>query len=213
MRATMRSSSRMPPGEVPAEIGDELGAAELTRRVAENLKRLRKERGLSFDQLASVSGVSRAALSQIESAKTNPTLAVLWKIAVGLSVPFQSLLGVEGGSKASVLRVNDSLPLRSPDGRMESRLLSPAGATPGLEVYELRFLPRGSLRSDPHSAGTSETVVVLTGALRVSVGDERYDLVAGDSIFFSADVGHQYENRGSREARCLDVITYGRGAG
>jgi XRE family transcriptional regulator, regulator of sulfur utilization len=195
----------MPPDEIPPEIGDELGAAELTRRVAENLKRLRKERALSFDQLASVSGVSRAALSQIEGAKTNPTLAVLWKIAVGLSVPFQSLLGVEGGSKARVLRVNDSLPLRSPDGRMESRLLSPAGATPGLEVYELR--------SDPHSAGTSETVVVLTGALRVSVGDERYDLVAGDSIFFSADVGHQYENRGSREARCLDVITYGRGAG
>ncbi|HEU4411337.1 MAG TPA: XRE family transcriptional regulator [Polyangiaceae bacterium] len=211
----MRPSSRTPPPptEAPADLGDEVGAAEMTRRVAENLRRLRKERGLSFDQLASVSGVSRAALSQIEGAKTNPTLAVLWKIAVGLSVPFQALLGVEGGSKARVLRVNDALPLRSPDGRIESRLLSPAGATPGLEVYELRFHPRGTLRSDPHSAGTSETVVVLTGALRVSVADERYDLVAGDSIFFSADVPHQYENRGSREARVLDVITYGRGVG
>lgn len=212
MPPAMRSSSRTPSVEVPVDIGDEVGAAELTRRVAENLRRLRKERGLSFDQLASVSGVSRAALSQIEGAKTNPTLAVLWKIAVGLSVPFQALLGVENGSKAQVLRVNDALPLRSPDGRIESRLLSPAGATPGLEVYELRFQPRGTLRSDPHSGGTSETVVVLTGALRVSVADERHDLVAGDSIFFQADVPHQYENRGSREARVLDVITYGRGA-
>jgi transcriptional regulator with XRE-family HTH domain len=212
MPATMPSTPRTPAGELPADVGDELGAAELTRRVAENLRRLRKERGLSFDQLAAVSGVSRAALSQIEGAKTNPTLAVLWKIAVGLAVPFQALLGVEGASKARVLRANDSLPLRSPDGRIESRLLSPAGATPGLEVYELRFLPRGALKSDPHGAGTSETLVVLTGALRVSVGEERYDLAAGDSIYFAADVPHQYENRSSRESRCLDVITYGRGA-
>lgn len=207
----MPSSSRTPQSELPADLGDELGAAELTRQVAENLRRLRKERGLSFDQLASVSGVSRAALSQIEGAKTNPTLAVLWKIAVGLSVPFQALLGVEGSTKARVLRVNDALPLRSPDGRMESRLLSPAGATPGLEVYELRFQARGALRSDPHSAGTSETLVVLTGALRMSVADEQYDLVAGDSIHFVADVPHQYENRGSRETRVLNIIAYGRG--
>ena len=191
------------------DTGDDVGAADLARRVAETLRRLRKERRLSLDQLAQASGVSRAALSQIEGAKTNPTLAVLWKIAVGLGVPFQGLLGVEEVGKAFVLRAGDSSPLRSADGRMESRLLSPAGATPGVEVYELKFAPRGVLRADPHSAGTSETVVLLTGALRVSVGDESHDLLPGDTIFFRADLPHGYENRSTREARCLDIISYG----
>ncbi|HWZ88184.1 MAG TPA: helix-turn-helix transcriptional regulator, partial [Polyangiaceae bacterium] len=41
--------------------GDELGAAEVARRVADGLKHFRKMRGLSLDDLASRSGVSRAA--------------------------------------------------------------------------------------------------------------------------------------------------------
>jgi len=188
-------------------VGDDIGAAELSRRVADNLRRLRKERALSLDQLSAASGVSRAALSQIEGSKTNPTLMVLWKIAVGLGVPFQALLGTEETGKAKVLRAGDAMPLRSTDGRMESRLLTPSGATPGLEVYELRFQPRGLLKSEPHGVGTTETVTVLTG---IQVGDEVYDLAPGDTIFFQADNPHSYENRSTREARCLDVIAYGR---
>ena len=70
-----------------ASLGDDLGAAELAQRVAENLRRKRKARGMSLDDLARASGVSRAALSQVETVKTNPTVGLLWKIAVGLGVP------------------------------------------------------------------------------------------------------------------------------
>ena len=208
MSKAKSSGARVTPAEsIP---GDEVGAADMARRVAENLRRLRKDRALSLDGLAAASGVSRAALSQIEGSRTNPTLAVLWKIAVGLQVPFHALLGGEDVGKARLLRASDAVPLRSADGRMESRLLSPAGATPGLEVYELRFLPRGLLRSEPHGPGTCETVVVLTGTLRIFVADEVHDLAPGDTVFFRADVPHGYENRSTRDARCLDVIAYGR---
>jgi len=191
-----------------AAAGDDIGAAELGRRIAESLKRLRSERRLSLDQLASTSGVSRAALSQIEGARTNPTLAVVWKIAVGLNVPFQALLGGEEGTKTRVLRSGASPALRSPDGRVESRLLSPAGSDQRADVYELRFAPKGVLQSEAHAAGTTETLVVLTGSLRVTVADESHDLAPGDSIFFHADVRHTYESRSSHEARCIDLVAY-----
>ena len=67
--------------------GDEAGAAELGRRVADNLREHRRVSNLSLDELAKLSGVSRAALSQIETCKTNPSLSVLWKVAVGLEDP------------------------------------------------------------------------------------------------------------------------------
>jgi quercetin dioxygenase-like cupin family protein/DNA-binding XRE family transcriptional regulator len=164
---------------------------------------------MSLDQLAALSGVSRAALSQIEGARTNPTLAVLWKVAVGLGVPFQSLLGTSDARTTRVLRAGDAQTLRSADGRMETRLLSPAGAAQNVDVYELKFAPKGVLLSDPHAAGTTETLIVLTGALRVSVGDEVHDLVPGDSVFFHADAPHSYESRSSHETRCLDIVAYG----
>ena len=208
--AKVRITEEAAPARRPSAPGDEVGAAALGRRVAESLRRLRKERGLSLDELAAASGVSRAALSQIEGSRTNPTLSLLWKVAVGLGVPFHTLLGGEQTGRPQVLRAGDAPPLRSTDGRMESRLLSPAGATQGLDVYELRFLPRAVHRSEPHGEGTTETVIVLTGAMRVTVGDDSYELTPGDSMFFRADVPHSYESRSSHETRCIDVIAYGR---
>jgi transcriptional regulator with XRE-family HTH domain len=207
------SQSRRPAGRprVVPNSGDVFGAAELARHVAESLRHHRKTQQLSLDDLAQKSGVSRAALSQIEGARTNPTLAVLWKIAVGLGMPFQQLLGANAGSGPKVLRAGDSVSLRSANGQMESRLLSPGGAPPGVEVYELKFAPRGSHQSEPHSIGTAETLVVLTGALRMIVGDESFELATGDSIFFNADVPHVYESRSSHPTRCLNVINYPRG--
>jgi transcriptional regulator with XRE-family HTH domain len=195
---------------VAPNSGDVFGAAELARHVAESLRHHRKIQQLSLDDLAQKSGVSRAALSQIEGARTNPTLAVLWKIAVGLGMPFQQLLGTQAGTGPKILRAGDSPPLRSANGQMESRLLSPGGAPPGIEVYELRLSPRGSYQSEAHSKGTMETLVVLTGALRMTVGDESYELATGDTIFFNADVSHVYESRSSHPTRCLNVIAYPR---
>jgi transcriptional regulator with XRE-family HTH domain len=195
---------------VASGSGDELGAAEVARRVADGLKRFRKARGLSLDDLASKSGVSRAALSQIEGTRTNPTLSVLWKVAVGLDVPFHELLGTSEEGGAKVLRAGDTPPLKSGDGRMESRLLSPGGSSPDLEIYELRFLPKAVHRSEPHGRGTMETLVVMTGALRLVVQDAEYELLPGDTIFFKADVAHVYENRASHETRCFNVIRYQR---
>jgi len=191
-------------------VGDDLGAAELNRRVSESLRRYRKQRDLSLDQLALRSGVSRAALSQIEGARTNPTLAVLWKIAAGLEITLPELLEQQEEERAKVLRAGDAVVLRSPDGRVESRLLSPSGVSSTLELYELRIAAKGVHRSEPHRKGTTEMVVVLKGALRVTVEESEHDLMTGDTLYFRADVPHRYENRGSHDARCLNVITYER---
>lgn len=194
---------------IPLPPGDDLGAAEMAKRVAINLRDMRKARGLSLDQLAVASGVSRAALSQIETQRTNPSLGVLWKIAVGLGVHFSELLGVTA-QNVSVLRRSEAQVLRSSDGKMESRPLAPAGASPWTEAYELRLAARGQHDSDPHATGTRELVVVLGGQLRLRIGAEAYDLAAGDAISFTADQPHTYENIGTSEMRCHDVIIYTR---
>ncbi|MBX3215859.1 MAG: helix-turn-helix transcriptional regulator [Labilithrix sp.] len=189
--------------------GDDVGAAELARRVAENLRHKRKLRGMSLDELARASGVSRAALSQVETCKTNPTVGLLWKIAVGLGVPFADLLG-QPKTGISVLRRGDAQVLRSLDGKLESRPLTPAGASALVEMYELRLSARATHTSEAHAPGTHEFLVVLSGSLRLHVGDEQLDLMAGDSVVFPADRAHAYENAGSSEARYHNVILYER---
>ena len=189
--------------------GDDLGAAELGRRVAENLRHRRKARGMSLDDLAQSPGVSRAALSQIETCKTNPTVGLLWKIAVGLGVPFAELLG-EPRPGATILRRGEARVLRSLDGKLESRPLTPAGASPMVEIYELRLAARARHESEAHAAGTHELVMVLSGNLKLHVDGEAHELAAGDTIFFDADREHVYENPGASEARYHNVIIYER---
>ena len=179
------------------------------KRIAENLKERRRVLGLSLDDLARASGVSRAALSQIETCKTNPSLNVLWKVAVGLGIPFSELMG-HGRDGASLLRRSEAEVLRSPDGEFESRPLARAGAGPGVEVYELRVVGHGRHESEPHATGTRELITVLQGNLKMSVGEETYLLATGDSLVFPADQHHVYENPGASEGRYHNVIVYRR---
>jgi XRE family transcriptional regulator, regulator of sulfur utilization len=193
--------------ETPIPPGDEVGAAELASRVAANLREHRRRRDMSLDQLAQRTGVSRAGLSQIETRKTNPSIGVLWKIASGLGIPFAELIG-EGQQAVSVLRRNETQLLRSSDRKFESRPLMPASGNNQIEVYELRLSARARHSSDAHGPGTRELVVVLSGALRMTVGTQSEDLAAGDSMLFDANSAHVYENPGGSEARYHDVIIY-----
>ncbi len=56
------------------------------------IKRLRGEAGLSLRELAEVSGVNQATISQIETDKRKSQLATLGKLAKALSVPIDDLL-------------------------------------------------------------------------------------------------------------------------
>jgi len=195
--------------QAPLPPGDDVGAADLARRVGQKLREKRKARGLSLDELAAASGVSRAALSQIELFKSNPSLGVLWKIAVGLGIPFSELIGWQS-QEAAVLRRTDTQVLRSADGKMESRPLSPAGSNPWVELYELRLAAHASHASDPHAPGTREILVVLSGALNLRVSGEVHELGPGDSVSFRADQLHAYENPGTSEGRYHNLIIYAR---
>ena len=187
----------------------ETEAQDLKRRVGENLSRLRKKRGLSLERLATLSGVSRAMIGQVEAGESAPTISFLWKVARGLDVRFADLLGDETAGDVVVLPADTSKVLRSGDGGFESRALFPFDQHRRAEFYELRLRGGHLERADPHAEGTYENLVVHSGRLRLTVGaDEAVDLRAGDAVFFRADVPHIYENPGTRDAIMYLVMTY-----
>ena len=62
------------------------------RRVAMRLKRLRDEQGLSQRALAEKAGISREYLARLETARQDPTLSTLEKLAKALGVKVAALL-------------------------------------------------------------------------------------------------------------------------
>lgn len=72
---------------------------DVRRRVGLNLKRIRKERGLSQEDLAFESGLHRTYISGVERGIRNPTVMVLEKIAAALKVTASRLLEEPSRSK------------------------------------------------------------------------------------------------------------------
>ncbi|MFZ5470177.1 MAG: helix-turn-helix domain-containing protein [Myxococcota bacterium] len=177
-------------------------------KVAEQLRAARKDRGWTLDELARRSGVSRAMLSQIEARKTNPTIAVLWKISTAFGLNFSAMLGEEPKRDVNLVRREEMQVLSSADGKFQSRPLFPRQSRRKSEMYELRLAPGARSEGPPHPPGTRENLVVVKGRLTIWVSDTAFEIDEGDAIDFAADVPHAYENRGAKDFLGYEVIEY-----
>jgi transcriptional regulator with XRE-family HTH domain len=186
---------------------------DLALIVGENLRRLRTRQGHSLERLAKLSGVSRAMLSQVELGRSVPTIAVLWKIAHALDVPFAALTSRGATPGTTVLRGEKAKLLASADGRFTSRALFPFVGERRVEFYALTLAARSTEEADAHQPGTIENLVVHEGSVEIDVGGRTHRLNPGDAIVFEADVPHSYRNVGDDGATMYLVMTYAESIG
>src|SRR3954454_21895972 len=146
---------------------------ELSAAVGRNLRRIRTRQGFSLERLAGVSGVSRAMLGQIENGKSTPTIALLWKIATALHVPFSTFIDVQDAGGTIVLRKDQGKVLTSSDRRFSSRALFPFDSERKAEFYELKIAAYHTEEAEAHPPGTRENLVVNRGEIEVTVGADR----------------------------------------
>jgi len=177
-------------------------------RLGVRVRDLRKERGLTLEELAEVSGVSRAMISKLERGEKNPTLVIAARLAEGLGVSLSRLAGVEERREVVVVPREGRTVLRDPETGFERQSLSPT--FPGRGVEFLRnVVPEGSTSGDfpPHRKGVGEHIVVEKGDLEAILDGERYQLRDGDALYFAADVPHRFNNVGRGECAYYLVIS------
>lgn len=181
------------------------------------IQRERKERHLTLDRLAALSGVSRSMLSQIERGEANPTFAVLWSLTQALGIDFSQLIA---GGAAQQKKV-DAIELvtlaltpeiNSPEGAWRLRILSSPALAGRIEWYEVEIAPGCKLQSAPHAPGTFEHLTAHTDGLLVETLYGRQPLKSGETARYRADVSHEIANAGSETARALMVVLYDQAA-
>ena len=182
---------------------------EISTLTGQNLRRLRTRRGYSLDRLAKISGVSRAMLGQIETGKSSPTIAILWKIAAALDVSCGSLIAEPQETTLQVLTHAKAKVLSASEGRFQTRALFPYESERKVEFYELRIAPHHTEIADAHRPGTIENLVVSRGTVEIVVGRHSAQILGeGDAVIFEADVAHSYRNMTASEAVLYLVTTY-----
>ena len=178
-----------------------------SERFGARIRGLRREQGLTLEELAGRSGVSRAMISKLERGEKNPTLVVAAKVAEGLGVTLSQLMGVEERREVVVVPRDKRMVMRDPETGFARQLLSPSFGGRGVEFIR-NVVPEGSTSGEfpPHRRGVEEYVAVEKGRLRAVLGGEEYLLEEGDALYFEADVAHRFDNAGNGKCSYYLVI-------
>src|ERR1700722_1786337 len=152
-------------------------------KLGARIQALRRDRGLTLQELAEAGAVSASMLSSVERGRKAPTIVLLARIADGLGVPLDELI-VGDGRRVVVRRAGQQDVIDEPGG-WRREILTPV--IPGVNFEWIRTtLPPGV---DPgpfpaYAAGSHEFVVVEAGTLQLTIGSGDFPLPAGDSVYF-----------------------------
>ena len=124
------------------EPGEE--AIGLAVIIGDNVRKLHKQRGLSLENLARQSHVSRAMRSQIELGRSTPTIAVLYKDPPCPGYADFGVLGADREEGIWLMSAAGAKLLFPGDGGFRSRALFPFDRPRRVEFYELRLKACGA---------------------------------------------------------------------
>ncbi|MQA40936.1 helix-turn-helix domain-containing protein [Rugamonas aquatica] len=180
---------------------------DIESRLAHRLAALREERGLSLDELAAASGISRATLSRIERAETSPTAALLGKLCAVFGLPMSRLVAEAEAQPGELLRAADQPLWQDPDTGFRRRMVSPPARGYAVELVE-GWLPPGA-RIDYEQApvaGMEQHLWLLEGALDYTLDGATHRLQAGDCLRFHLFGATRFVCPGPTPARYLIAI-------
>ncbi len=174
--------------------------------VGNRLRQLREARKVSIRTLATMSGLSANALSMIERGRTSPSVSTLYRIADALTVPVTDFFGPEEARKRVVFLKADQ----------RTRLPFVRGLWEGLggEQFTGRIMPFLLTLEAGASSGQNsvvhtghEFVFCVRGHLEYQVEGDIFDLEAGDSLLFAAQLKHRWRNPAGMVTNALVVIS------
>ncbi|NHC14994.1 helix-turn-helix domain-containing protein [Motilibacter deserti] len=167
--------------------------------VGPRLRDLRQQRGTTLAQLSEDTGISVSTLSRLESGQRKPTLELLLPLARAHQVPLDELVDAPATG----------------DPRVRLRPITRGGRTflpltrrpGGLQAYKVVFPAEPQARTPELKTHEGyEWVYVLSGRLRLVLGDRDFTLEAGEVAEFDTRLPHWLGSPGPGPAEVLSLF-------
>lgn len=206
------------------------GAIPTMELVGSRIRARREAIGISLRQFARNLDVSASFISQLETGKTQPSVATLFAICNALGLSTDELFDVDTGTKRTDEQSNPWRDLSTPDGaepvtrsgddapviRPHERkaLVLDSGVTwESLAATHSRITDFMHVRYEVGGTSTlddkmlrhvgTEYGYILKGTLEITLGFETYTLHPGDSISFDSSRPHRLANVGNEPVEAV----------
>lgn len=179
----------------------EAGKPEIGRKI----RRLRIKLGLTQEELADRTELSKGFISQLENDITSPSIATLMDILEALGTDISSFFNDRSEARV-VFTAEDTFEKEDDEAGSVIRWLVPNAQKNALEPILVTIQPGGHTEeSDPHEG--EEFGMVLSGSVTLIDGDSKHRVHKGDSFYFHPQGVHYLENNGKTPAKVLWVST------
>ncbi|MGI3430892.1 helix-turn-helix domain-containing protein [Providencia stuartii] len=156
-------------------------------KIGQKVRLLRQARNLSLNELARLSGISKAALSKLESGDSNPRVDTLEAIAIALRFPLSDLFTLQHEAYPYFVK---SAPQQGDYSQQFKFRINMGNIS---EIWQLNMKRGAIINSPAHMSGTHEHIMLHTGSLMLRLKDEQTVLLEkGDFYAFSCDFPHSY---------------------
>ena len=158
-------------------------------RIGARLRASRLAQGLTLEQLAAATQVTKGFLSRVERDDTQPSLTSLVQICEALSLPIGSLFEAPDVQRLPL----DDAPRINMGGRgADERLVTPRSEE-RLQVIHSTLAPDADGGDELYTVNCSvEVLHLITGELTVTFNDRIEELASGDTLTFPGNTPHNW---------------------
>ena len=182
----------------PAEQHGALGGLAALDQVGPRLRWARTRRGMTLTGVADSTGISKSTLSRLETGQRRPTLELLFALCRAYRVPLDDLVDAP--------EVGDAR-LRLKPGRVKGRTVIPLTRQPdGMQAWKI-IIPTGKDDPAPRTHDGHEWLYVLSGHLRLLLGNRDWTPGPGEVAEFDTQVPHWFVSTGAEPAEILSIFT------
>jgi len=193
MTPTERRGAGTRAGDPP---GGGAAIAAALDRVGQRLREVRAQRELTLTAVAQLTGISKSTLSRLENGQRRPSLELLLPLAQVYRVPIDDLVGAP--------EVGDPR-IRLKPRRVNGRTVLPLTRPGGVQAWKI-VVPASQSRPNPRSHDGFEWLYVLSGRMRLILGDRDLVLGVGEAAEFDTQVPHWFGSTGEAPAEVLSLF-------
>jgi transcriptional regulator with XRE-family HTH domain len=171
--------------------------AKALDQVGPRLKALRALRGITLAALSESTGLSKSTLSRLETGQRRASLELLLPLAQAYRVPLDDLVGApEVGDPRVRLKAS----------KRNGRTVMPLTRQPGgVQAWKI-IVPASNSTPQPKAHEGYEWLFVLSGRMRLVLGDHDLLLGPGEVAEFDTRVPHWFGSDGTQPAEVLSLF-------
>ena len=173
------------------------------------INKFRKEKRMTLLELSEKSGVALATLSRIENGRMTGTLDSHMNIATALEISLPDLYKDLAYSKkqVEVKARKATTDVFIHDKNATSEILISKVINKKMMPLLIKINRGGSTHKEETKIGVEKFIYILEGKIEASVGEEKYNMAKGDTLYFESSLPHYFTNTGPGETRLICVIS------